>query len=157
MKHKISITTGALTALIGLGIATAGELLDDTEMGLSKTSVFDTPSPTAFSHATTDPEDSEPLPRAFPGAPPQIPHEIESMLPILAKDNQCLDCHDEPRSIGKKRKGRSPIPESHYAVMGDDRSKWKLSGARFTCNQCHVPQVDVKPLVDNTFVNLSDE
>ena len=157
MNRKIAVVASALMVLAGVGIVGAGEVLDDSNMGLSKTSVFDTPSPMAFGHAATDPEDSDALPRSFPGAPPQVPHEIESMLPILAGDNQCLDCHDKPRSIGKKRKGRSPMPESHYAVAGDDKAKWKLSGARFTCVQCHVPQADVKPLVGNTFVNVRIE
>ena len=157
MNYRIAIVTGVLAGQLGLGIAMADELLDDSDIGLSKTSVFDTPSPAAFTYAMTDPEDSEALPRAFPGAPPQIPHEIQSMLPILVIDNQCIDCHDKPRSIGKKRKGRSPMPESHYSVTGADKSKWKLSGARFTCNQCHVPQADVGPLVNNTFVNLGVE
>ena len=32
----------------------------------------------------------------------------------------------------------------------------KISGTRFFCTQCHVPQVDAKPLVTNTFQNASE-
>lgn len=146
--HHLTII---LFAIAISGIVQAQQSLDDAQLGLDKSSVFDTPTPQAFSHAVLDPEDSDALPRSFPGAPPQVPHEIESMLPIVTDDNQCLECHDKPKHIGKKSSTRSPMPESHYAVKGENKKEWRMAGARFTCTQCHVPQADVGTLVDNTF------
>lgn len=144
---------GALFLVAGFVTTTqAGKPVSDTEIGLSKTSVFDTPAPDAWAYTKADPEDVDTLPRAFPGAPPQIPHEIATMLPIQTDSNLCLECHDNPRYIGKGYKGKSPMPESHYAVKGEKFSDWKMSGARFNCTQCHAPQAEgVKPLVENTF------
>ncbi len=146
--HRFVIT---LFAIALSGIVHAQQSLDDTELGLSKSSVFDVPTPEAFSHVALDPEDSDALPRSFPGAPPQVPHEVESMLPIVTDDNQCLECHDKPQYIGRESSTRSPMPESHYAVKGENKKEWLMAGARFTCNQCHVPQAEVGNLVDNTF------
>ncbi len=149
MKYHRLIITSIAIAMSGL--VQAQQALDEAELGLSKFSVFDVPTPEAFSHVALDPEDSDALPRAYPGAPPQVPHEVESMLPIVANDNQCLDCHDKPKHIGKKSSTRSPMPESHYAKKGEDKKEWRMAGARFTCTQCHVPQAEVGNLVDNTF------
>ena len=137
-------------------LSQAAEPVSDDQIGLSKTSVFDTPAPDSWSYTNQDPENVERLPRAFPGAPPQIPHEVASMLPIKTDENLCVECHDNPRYIGKGYQDKSPMPESHYAVKGEKYSDWKMSGARFNCTQCHAPQAEgVKPLVGNTFTNVA--
>lgn len=123
--------------------------IEDVNMGLSKTSVFDTPTPKPFSYANS----SEALPVAFAGAPPQIPHAIDNYLPLTASRNQCMACHDRPDMIGHKAKGLpTPIPKSHYTDLrrSPDKPGKQVSGSRFVCTQCHVPQADVSPLVDNT-------
>jgi cytochrome c-type protein NapB len=118
-------------------------------LGLSKTSVFDNPAPPAFAYSDTMPNKSKPLPRAYDGAPPQIPHSIEAFVPITADDNTCLSCHDKPALMGKKIKGiATAMPESHYTNID---GKWQRNNNRYVCTQCHVPQADVKDLVGNTF------
>jgi len=151
--NKIMMTM-LVAGSIGLGfggLQAEGVVQVDDEMGLSKTSVFDDPSPAAFDYPQTDPQASHALPRAWDGAPPQIPHNIDDFLPINAQSNQCLRCHDKPSMMGKKKvKGMpTPIPESHY-VKADD-GKLTHSGARYFCNQCHTPQAEVSDLVGNTF------
>lgn len=153
MKYYIYFASSLLTISINFAIVHAAELMDDAQLGLSKTSVFDVPTPQPFTYSDLEPEDSDSLPRAFPGAPPQVPHEIESLLPIAAVDNACLECHDKPRHIGKKSSTRAPMSESHYSVKGERKKDWKMAGLRYNCTQCHVPQAQVKPLVDNTFIN----
>lgn len=152
MKTKVSVI---LAGLIGLaGIAAASDDIDSAELGLSKTSVFDTPAPSVFEYPDIKARYSEALPRAFFGAPPQVPHEVDSMLPITRDDNSCLECHDRPDEIGVADvSGGRPMDENHYAAKGaaGTADGWKLSGARYNCNQCHVPQAEVTPLVDNTF------
>jgi cytochrome c-type protein NapB len=147
-----------LLATLGLflgsiGSACAAGAIDPENMGLSKTSVFETPTPSAYDYNDTKPGRNDWLPRAWEGAPPQIPHRIEEYLPVVAGDNQCLDCHDIPKYIGKPKntdrsvKNKSPMSRAHYA----DASLETLDGARFNCTQCHVPQSDAPPLVESTF------
>ncbi len=130
--------------------------VDDNEIGLSKTSVFDVPDPEAFVYDETRARYSKSMPRAFPGAPPQVPHEMVSMLPITLDDNQCLECHDRPDEIGGETgRGGKPMDKMHYARTGAEGSDegWLLSGLRYNCNQCHVPQAGVTPLVENYFAD----
>lgn len=63
------------------------------------------------------------LPRAFEGAPPLVPHEIE-------EESGCLDCHR----------------------LGDNDAPITSHPERVNCVQCHIPQREgVKPFVENTF------
>jgi len=106
--------------------------------------------------------------RAFQDAPPMIPHDTTGMLPITKDDNQCLGCHMPEVA---KSMGATPIPVSHftnfrpsssYAVKGENTSDGTLKHVsikklnhlyqgRYNCSQCHAPQADVKPLVENKF------
>jgi cytochrome c-type protein NapB len=144
-------TLSILTAL-GLMIAiapfaTGDDATDEINMGLSKTSVFDTPMPEPFAYPETKPGNNATLPRAWEGSPPLIPHRIETYLPIITDDNQCLDCHDKPQDIGKTMPAKPPMSRDHYATA----ELKEVAGTRFNCTQCHVPQADAPPLVGSTF------
>ncbi len=143
----------AAVATIFTAAAPADEGIDDHLLGLSMLSVFYTPVPATFEYDDQRARTSKSGPRAFAGAPPQIPHEVESMLPITRADNQCLECHERGEDIGKEEvRGGTPMDKAHYYTKGDP-SEWSVSGARYNCGQCHVPQADVEPLVPNTFVS----
>ena len=113
--------------------------------------------------------------RSYVNAPPLIPHSVEGLLPITAKNNACLGCHMPAAAKGV---GATSIPVSHFTdfrpntKIGKDgkvikdgkvvkntsdvkiakfKKMKKLNPARFNCSQCHVPQENVKPLVGNTF------
>lgn len=150
----ITLLTAISLMLAMTGSAVSGDAIDDLNMGLSKTSVFDTPTPAPYAYSDTRPGKNDWLPRAWEGAPPQIPHRVEKYLPIVAAENQCLDCHDAPEHIGKpknmdrSKKNKSPMSKTHYA--GND-PEGDVAGARFTCTQCHVPLSNASPLVDSTF------
>ena len=152
MKTITFLTTIGLM-LTGIGCAVSGDAIDDQNMSLSKTSVFDTPTPEPYAYSDTKPGRNEWLPRAWEGAPPQIPHRVEMYLPIVAADNQCLDCHDtpkyidQPKNMDRSKKNKSPMSRDHYASNDLET----VAGARFTCTQCHVPQSNAAPLVDSTF------
>jgi cytochrome c-type protein NapB len=152
MKTGI-ILAGVVLSVAGTGAATAGGAIDELNMGLSKTSVFDTPTPEPFEYSQTKPKKSDRLPRAYTDIPPQIPHRVDEYLPITAADNQCLDCHEQPDLIGKKKEGKSPMPRDHYVDLRSSSDKMSdgVVGARFNCTQCHVPQSGAPPLVENTF------
>jgi len=129
-----------------LGGATA--FLDDS-LGLSPVSVFDVPAPVAFEYRDLDPKQAGTLPRAWEDAPPQIPHRVDRYLPVNARLNKCLECHDEPNRIGQKQSGKpTPISKSHYVRTGNQLN---LSNSRYVCTLCHAPQTNAPALVGNTF------
>lgn len=154
LLYVIQLLAGFALMAAG-GTSHAGQTVDANSTGLSKGSVFDTPTPKVYQYDPTQPGQSKVLPRAYLGAPPQISHDIADFLPITAQNNLCLSCHDQPGQWGKKRdKGMAtPIPPSHYTDLRNAPGKVTdhLIGARFNCNQCHVPQTNAAPLVENTF------
>ena len=143
-----------LLVTMGLTGTRAGEPISDKELGLSKSAVFDTPSPEAFAYEEAPLGSGNTLPRAYPGAPPQIPHGIQGFTPITASNNTCVGCHNNPAMWDQKVKGApTPMPKSHYIDMRNapENVTKQLIGARYVCTQCHVPQAGVQPLVDNKF------
>ncbi len=123
----------------------------DSRLGLSKGSVFDVPTPPAVQQNTTTPGERPVLPRAYVIAPPRIPHGIADLLPITAKQNECLGCHDtkEPKKVGEP----TPIPPTHYTDYRNapDQVGPAVVGSRYVCVSCHVPTTDAHDLVQNTF------
>ena len=68
-------------------------------------------------------------------APPPTPHSIDGYL-VTRQENNCLECHNRPRDIGKKyAKGLSPpAPASHYGKL---EGKPEIADAHFVCTACH--------------------
>ncbi len=151
----IHILIGLILMTMGLSGAHAGQPgIADKDLGLSKSTVFDTPSPEAFAYGEASPGSGNTLPRAYTGAPPQIPHSVQGFIPVTVRNNLCVGCHNNPAMWGQKTKGvPTPMPPSHYTDTRNAPGNVtkKLIGARFVCTQCHVPQASVQPLVDNTF------
>jgi cytochrome c-type protein NapB len=149
-----------LIVLIALTpIGQADEPIPADEMGLEKSSVFDVPVPASFSYNESFPGTVENLPESFPGAPPQIPHTIDLFLPVTRENNLCLGCHDYQQFRDQKEKVlTTPMPASHYTDLrsAPDKIAQQVEGARYVCTQCHVPQAEVKPLVENSFQGLTD-
>jgi len=84
--------------------------------------------------------------RSHPMQPPTIPHKIDGYQ--LDKDvNRCLYCHSRTR-IEETR--AIPLSVTHY-MDRDGNVRGDVSPRRYFCTQCHVPQDEVKPLVDNRF------
>ncbi len=121
------------------------------EMGIRKQSVFteQTQLPEA-KYPDTPPGTGKKFSRAYPTAPPQIPHSIKDFLPITAKENACLNCHmpDVAKDVGA-----TPIPPSHFKRRFSKTGKplYKIAGANYYCVSCHTPQANVKPPVENVF------
>lgn len=86
--------------------------------------------------------------RTFKEQPPLIPHKVDGFDDINATDNACLDCHINDNFRGQKipRAGKS-----HFVQTADAKAPPELNMQRWQCNSCHVPQVDAKPLVENSF------
>ena len=88
------------------------------------------------------PKDSK-VERTFVHQPPLIPHAVNDYN-ITTLQNDCLDCHGKPDS-------GAPKPYlSHYLDLNGKTTE-SVSSRWYFCNQCHVGQVEEKPLVENTF------
>jgi cytochrome c-type protein NapB len=149
MKFKTALFSGLLGLAWSFSNADPVVILDDS-LGLSPVSVFNVPAPAVFEHRTLDPKESGVLPRYWEDAPPQVPHRIDKFLPVNAKTNKCLECHEEPDKIGKKVKGKpTPMSVTHY--LKSEAGELSVSNKRYVCTLCHAPQAEVGTLVENTF------
>ena len=91
-------------------------------------------------------KDEAPITRDYLQQPPLVPHKIAEYR-ISIKHNKCLSCHSW---TNYKARGATKISQTHFenrdgAVMAN------VSARRYFCLQCHVPQVNAPPLVDNNF------
>lgn len=151
MKKGLLIGTAVAAMTCAMAVWAVGDqAIPDDSLGLSKDSVYDTPTPPAFDYKAPDAGTTTArAERSYMTAPPMIVHSIEGMLPITQETNMCKDCHVMPDMVGKKIEPGMPIPvpASHYV----DVKKGELYMGRWNCVQCHRPQADVKPLVENVF------
>lgn len=90
--------------------------------------------------------DKENIDRTFEEQPPVIPHKTEK-YGVNLRENKCLDCHSKETA---KEKEASEVSESHYETR-DGKKLDTLAARRYFCEQCHVPQVDAPPLIENEF------
>src|SRR5215475_11217018 len=89
--------------------------------------------------------------RAYSMQPPTIPHKIDGYQ-VDRKFNRCLACH------AREHTGETqavPLSVTHYMdregnVLGE------VSPRRYFCIQCHVPQIEGKALVDNSFRDVTE-
>lgn len=87
--------------------------------------------------------------RTFDGQPPLIPHAVNNFDEITLEENQCMSCHSREKH---KEKNAPVVGDSHFINPATGQMLAKVSMARHNCVQCHVPQVDAPPLVENKFV-----
>jgi cytochrome c-type protein NapB len=90
--------------------------------------------------------DRGPLDRDFVQQPPLIPHAITGYA-ITKNFNKCMDCHAFQKA---KVSGATKVSVTHFKTREGGELD-NISPRRYFCTQCHVPQTDAKPLVDNTF------
>jgi cytochrome c-type protein NapB len=91
-------------------------------------------------------DDREPIDRDYVQQPPLIPHKIKGYK-INVKFNKCLTCHSW---ANYKEAGATKISQTHFSDR-DENVLANIAARRYFCTQCHVPQVDAPPLVENTF------
>lgn len=90
--------------------------------------------------------DRQPYSRAYLQQPPMIPHNIKGYK-INHRSNKCLTCHAWDRY---KISGATKISLTHF-IDRDGVELDHVSPRRYFCVQCHVPQSDATPLVENNF------
>jgi cytochrome c-type protein NapB len=147
----IAIALAAALAAAAMPAAKpAPKAVPEREIGLSKTAPMEVAAPPASKENASAPGERPLRPRAFPGAPPAIPHGVADFLPITRDANACADCH----GVAEKVKGEAtPLPRSHYVDLRNAPEKRgeKIAGARWVCTSCHVLHEDVKPLAGSPF------
>ncbi len=84
--------------------------------------------------------------RDFVQQPPLIPHNTAGYQ-ITRNFNTCMDCHAWQKA---KYTGATKVSVTHFRTR-DGQELDNISPRRYFCTQCHVPQTDAKPLVENSF------
>ncbi|WP_433740487.1 nitrate reductase cytochrome c-type subunit [Pseudomonas putida] len=87
--------------------------------------------------------------RNYPDQPPTIPHTIRGYQ-IDKNGNKCLSCHSRANSAKSQA---TMISITHY-MDRDGQALAAVSPRRYFCNQCHVTQKEVLPLVGNSFETI---
>jgi cytochrome c-type protein NapB len=157
MSHHLQIAALAVAALASCTGArpapsapAAAASVKDRDLGLSRISVFEVPSPSLFKAEASSPGETPLPPRVSSQIPPVVPHTLAD-LPVRLEQNACVDCHqvDGPKKPGEA----TPIPASHYVDLRNapDQKGEKVAGARWICTACHVGRTDAPPLVGSGF------
>ena len=87
--------------------------------------------------------------RAYSMQPPTIPHRVDGYQVDRAA-NRCLMCHARTKA---EEAQAVPIGVTHY-MDRDGNVLADVSPRRYFCDQCHVAQMEMKPLVGNTFQDV---
>lgn len=152
--NKLAITALSVAALALSGLTTAVTAATDDE-GLrtlrGADAAVEDKAPEDKVQIGKKPGLQKTVARSFKQQPPVIPHATENFDEITLEENQCLTCHDE---ANYKKKKAPLIGKSHFDVK-DGKAQKRVSKARHGCVQCHVPQFDAPPLVENTFRPVS--
>jgi len=145
--------------------------VSEESLGLRKTDIYqeDDTISSKTEYRGAQPGTSTKIKRAYQDAPPMIPHDVSDFLPVTRTNNACVGCHAPEIAPAM---GATPIPPSHFLDMRPrhtcDGVKFKktvdnmknetdvkrlthLSQARFNCTQCHAPQSQGNPSVENLF------
>lgn len=84
--------------------------------------------------------------KSYPTHPPMIPHKVDKTR-ISLKKNQCLRCHGD---LEHKEIGAPMVSKTHFVNRKGERLG-HVSTRYYFCTQCHAPQVDKTPIVQNDF------
>jgi cytochrome c-type protein NapB len=87
--------------------------------------------------------------RNYAMQPPVIPHKIEAYQ-VDKNANRCMMCHARTRT----QESQAPMISVTHFQNRDGNFLAELSPRRYFCLQCHVPQADLRPLVENTYKDV---
>lgn len=143
---KYSILAGLV--LVGSSIFTSTITLAEEVKSLRGSTDIEAPSNAVEIKKNIN--DKGPITRDYVQQPPLIPHKIKGYK-INLKFNKCLTCHSW---ANYKKSGATKVSLTHFSGR-DGEARSNVSPRRYFCTQCHVPQADVKPLVENSFKSVS--
>ncbi|MEP5569789.1 MAG: nitrate reductase cytochrome c-type subunit [Halioglobus sp.] len=140
---KSRITT---TVLLGLAL-TAGALAQN--VATTRDAALDVePNPPKISRVENDDVKRK---RAYPMQPPTVPHKIDNYQ-VDTNANKCMSCHSRRRT----QESQAPMVSVTHYMDRDGNFLADISARRYFCNQCHVVQRDVDPLLDNEFEDIDE-
>lgn len=143
MKKQTRKLAATLAVVLGLGTIGVPDALAQTVQALRGADVADAErGPGNFRPAP----DRSPISRDFVQQPPLIPHKVEG-YEVTMNFNKCMDCHAWSRYEEFKA---TKVSLTHFKDR-DGGELSNISPRRYFCMQCHVPQTDAEPLIDNTF------
>ena len=144
MKPSVSVLALLLAGFAGM----TGQASADAMAVPSAAAILETEAPPTMQRYVIDKEE---IPRNFEQQPPLVPHTTDTK-PITLRQNECMKCHT--KQPGEKKAQSKEMSKTHFI----DRSGKKLSrpaSNRYFCTQCHVPQINAKPLVDSSFKSVA--
>ena len=137
-KHMVIAIAGALACTVWIvpGVAQVVSLRGDSALDANSSA------PDRRRQVTKD----RGFERDWKTQPPLVPHKIDKDE-ITLKANTCMKCHG-PDTY--KKEGAPKVGDSHF-VAADGTKMETLNMRRYFCSQCHVPQSDATPIVENQF------
>lgn len=131
------------SVLAGVFLMVAGSAISETVKSLRGPNAV---SDTVKAPRIYKPQTESRIPRTFRTQPPLVPHAVTKHR-IDLRSNRCLGCHD--RAVNTEHQAPA-ISRSHY-IRRNGTEGISISKTRYFCTQCHVPQLNAKSLVGNTF------
>lgn len=135
-----------LVALLALAAAAGVALAVDVTDRMRGAPIMDTTPPPPL--VNSDNSDIRRV-RNYAMQPPVIPHKIDNYQ-LDKNANRCMFCHARTQT---QTSGAPMISVTHYQDRQGNHLA-EISPRRYFCTQCHVPQADLKPLVENRFVDV---
>lgn len=86
--------------------------------------------------------------RNYAMQPPVVPHKIEGYQ-LDKNANRCMMCHARTRT----QESQAPMISVTHFMDRDGNFLAELSPRRYFCLQCHVPQANLNPLINNQFID----
>lgn len=87
--------------------------------------------------------------RNYPMQAPTIPHKVDNYQ-VDRNSNKCMSCHSRRQA----EESQAPMVSVTHYMDRDGNFLAEVSPRRYFCNQCHVPQYEIKPAVINTFEDV---
>ncbi|WP_284617733.1 nitrate reductase cytochrome c-type subunit [Aquabacterium humicola] len=142
MRAACLAATVALAVLAAAGAARAVDVTDR----LRGAPIAETTTPPPI----TSPDNSDVRrQRAYAMQPPVVPHKIEGYQ-LDRNANRCMFCHSRART----QESQAPMISVTHFQDRNGNFLAELSPRRYFCLQCHVTQAELKPLVNNRFVDV---
>lgn len=139
MREALRAAALVLLPLIA-GAALPAPLVDPMR---GSTPIVQEASPPRLTNAVND---DNRLERNYRYQPPVIPHRVDGYQ-VNKNFNKCLDCHAKDKTELSKA---IPVSPTHY-LDRNGKVLDRVSTRRYFCQQCHVAQEPMKPLVGNGF------
>ncbi|AKJ28313.1 nitrate reductase cytochrome c-type subunit [Caldimonas brevitalea] len=142
---KLPSLAAALLLLSGLALALPAQAVDTTDR-MRGAPIDQTTVPPPI--ANTDNSDVRRT-RNYAMQPPVVPHKIDGYQ-LDKNANRCMFCH----ARAKTQESQAPMISVSHFMDRDGNFLAELSPRRYFCLQCHVPQAQLNPLVENRFIDV---